>query len=300
MLQNTRYSYWPAPQRLPIRWPNDAWVAFLAIPNIEHFPWDRPRSGGGAGLFPDVQSYATRDYGNRMGVWRLADALTKHGIRATVALNSDVCTYERPIIEMGMARGWEWMGHGRTNAERLQGLSEDAERALIQEVVETIRNATGVAPRGWLSPGRVQSERTPDLLAEAGFTYLADWSADDQPFPMRVRTGRMICAQGSQVSDTSAFGNAQWPAHEFRQYLCDQFDQLYKEGRTSGRVMSINLHPWLVGYPHRIKALDEALAYITAHDHVWLATGGEVADWYYANYYDEALRVAPFPAESLP
>src|SRR5579862_6536934 len=146
-VQNTRYAYWPAPERLAIRWPNDAWVAFLAIPNIEHFPWDKPRSGGGPGPFPDVQSFAQRDYGNRMGVWRLAETLTKHGIRATVALNSDICKFERPIIEMGMARSWEWMGHGRTNAERLQGLGEAEERALIQEVVQTITEATSTAPR---------------------------------------------------------------------------------------------------------------------------------------------------------
>jgi peptidoglycan/xylan/chitin deacetylase (PgdA/CDA1 family) len=294
-VENRRYAYWPITERLKIKWPNDARVALLALPNIEHFPWDKPRSGGGSGPFPDIQSYAVRDYGNRVGVWRLADALTKNGVRATVALNSDICKHEPQIIKMGMERGWEWMGHGRTNAERLQGLDVDAERALIQEVVKTIADATGTPPRGWLSPGRTQTENTPDLLAEAGFTYLADWSADDQPFPMRVKQGRMICAQGSQVSDTSGFLNAQWPAHEFQRMLCEHFDQLYEEGAESGRIMSINLHPWLVGHPWRIKALDRALQYITGHAGVWLATGGEVADWYYAHYYDEALRMKPFP-----
>jgi len=294
-VENRRYAYWPITERLKMKWPNDARVALLALPNIEHFPWDKPRSGGGSGPSPDIQSYAIRDYGNRVGVWRLADALTNNGVRATVALNSDICKYEPQIIKMGMERGWEWMGHGRTNAERLQGLDIDAERALIQDVAKTIADATGTRPRGWLSPGRTQTENTPDLLAEAGFTYLADWSADDQPFPMRVKTGRMICAQGSQVSDTSGFLNAHWPAHEFQRMLCEQFDQLYEEGEESGRVMSINLHPWLVGHPYRVKALDRALQYITGHAGVWLATGGEVADWYYEHYYDEALRVKPFP-----
>ncbi len=294
-MENRRYAYWPITERLKMKWPNDARVALLALPNIEHFPWDKPRSGGGSGPSPDIQSYAIRDYGNRVGVWRLADALTNNGVRATVALNSDICKYEPQIIKMGMERGWEWMGHGRTNAERLQGLDIDAERALIQDVAKTIADATGTRPRGWLSPGRTQTENTPDLLAEAGFTYLADWSADDQPFPMRVKTGRMICAQGSQVSDTSGFLNAHWPAHEFQRMLCEQFDQLYEEGEESGRVMSINLHPWLVGHPYRVKALDRALQYITGHAGVWLATGGEVADWYYEHYYDEALRVKPFP-----
>ena len=294
-MQNMRYSYWPIPERPQISWPNGAWVALLALPNIEHFPWDKPRSGGGPGPFPDIQSFAQRDYGNRLGVWRLGDTLAKHGVRATVALNSDICIYEPQIIRMGMERGWEWMGHGRTNAERLMGLDVESERALIQSVVKTITDSTGTPPRGWLSPGRGQTENTPDLLAEAGFTYLADWSADDQPFPMRVKQGRLICVQGSQVSDTSAFGNAQWPAHEFTTMLCEQFDQLYEEGEQSGRVMSINLHPYLVGHPYRIKALDKALQYITSHEHVWLATGGEVADWYYEHYYDEALKRAPFP-----
>ena len=103
-MENPRYSYWPMPERLQIHWPNDAWVALLALPNIEHFPWDKPRSGGGSGSFPDIHSFAQRDYGNRVGVWRLADTLTKHGIRATVALNSDICRYEPQIITMGMER----------------------------------------------------------------------------------------------------------------------------------------------------------------------------------------------------
>lgn len=295
-MQNTRYPYWPIPDRPQIRWPNGAWVALLALPNIEHFPWDQPRHGDRAGPFPDILSFAQHDYGNRVGVWRLADVLTKYGIRATVALNSDVCKYEPQIVKMGMERGWEWMGHGRTNGQFLRGLDEAAERTLIDDVIRTITAATGSRPTGWLSPGRAHSENTPDLLAEAGFTYLADWSADDQPFPMRVKQGRMICVQGAQVSDTSAFNNANWPAHEFTTMICEQFDQLYEEGKESGRVMSINLHAYLCAYPYRIRALGRALEYITGHDHVWLATGGEVASWYYEHYYDEALRLAPFPS----
>ncbi|MBM2812331.1 MAG: polysaccharide deacetylase [Chloroflexi bacterium] len=278
-----------------LRWPDDARVALLVIPNIERFPWDKPRSGGASGPFPDVNNFALRDYGNRVGVWRLGDTLAKHGVRATVALNSDVCRYEPRIIEMGVERQWEWMGHGRTNSESLLGMDEDAERAVIQDVVRTITDAAGTPPRGWLASGRSQNVSTPDLLAEAGFTYLADWSADDQPFPMRVRKGRMICAQGSQVSDRRAFTDYRWPADEFRRQICDQFDQLYKEGAESGRVMSINLHSYLTGQPHRIGSLDAALGYITGHPQVWLATGSEVADWYYEHYYDEAVRLAPFP-----
>src|SRR5581483_9874144 len=296
-MENTRYRYWPITDRPPLTWPNRARVALLVIPNIERFPWGRPWSGGerGRATFPDINSFALRDYGNRVGIWRVADTLTKYGIRATVALNTDVCQYEPQIIKMGMERGWEWMGHGRSNSESLSCLDEAGERALIQDVVRTITESTGTPPRGWLAPGRAQSEMTPDLLAEAGFTYLADWSADDQPFPMRVKQGRMICVQGSQVSDRAAYAVAHWPAQEHRRFLCDQFDQLYEEGAHSGRVMSINLHAYLSGQAHRIRELDRALQYITGHKRVWLATGAEVADWYYEHYYDEALRVAPFP-----
>lgn len=289
--ENDRYPYWPLPARPVIRWPNDARLAFWIIPNIEHFRFDRPFELSPGGLVPDVPGFAQRDYGPRVGIWRMMDVLDKYSLRATVALNADVCRFYPEIIEAGTERRWEWMGHGVTNSERLSGMDAGRERQTIQTAVRTITESTGARPSGWLGPGLSETDLTPDLLAEAGITYLADWCADDQPFPMRVKTGRMISVPYSQeLNDIPVFMRKGLTAEQFCQMICDQFDVLYEEGDRSGRVMALALHPYLTGHPFRSRWLDKALRHITAHQGVWLTTGGEIAAWYYEHYYDQAPR----------
>lgn len=291
-MENERYPYWPLPSRPAIRWPNDARLAFWIIPNVEHFRFDRPVSDlDYRSPIPDIPNFAQRDYGPRAGIWRLMDVLDKHSLRATVALNADVCRLYPEIVKAGLERNWEWMGHGVTNSQRLSGMDEPQERETIQHVVKTIAESTGQAPRGWLGPGLSETHNTPDLLAEAGITYLADWCVDDQPFPMRVKSGRMISLPYSQeLNDIPVFVRKGQTAEQFQQMICDQFDVLYEEGERSGRVMALALHPFLTGHPFRAKWLDKALGYIAGHQQVWLTTGGEIADWYYQHYYDQAPR----------
>jgi len=277
-MENARYIYSPLPDRPVLRCPNDARVALWIIPNIEHFRFTVTPDGT-----PDVPDHSERDYGNRVGVWRLMDILDRYHLRATVALNSDVCKFEPQIIRAGLERSWEWMGHGITNSERLTDLDEAAERDLIRRVIDTIRESTGKAPRGWLGPGRQENVRTPDLLAEAGIEYVVDWSADDLPVPMRVKQGRLLSMPYSGISDMYAFAAWHWPGELFERMICDQFDVLYEEGATRPRTLAIALHPYLTGRPHRVRYLDRALRYVTSHDGVWLATGSEIADWYLQN-----------------
>jgi peptidoglycan/xylan/chitin deacetylase (PgdA/CDA1 family) len=288
-MDNERYPYWPAPERPAIKWPNDAQLAFWVIPNIEHFRFDRP--GGDARGFPDVYNFAQRDYGSRVGVWRMMDVMDRYGVRGTVALNSDVCRFYPEIIKAGVARSWEWMGHGVSNSEPLIGMEEQPERALIRSVIDTIAEATGAAPTGWLGPGLGETERTPDLLAEAGITYVADWVADDQPFPMRVPKGRLISVPYSQeLNDIPAYTRKGLTPEEFHRQSCDQFDVLYEEGAVSGKVMALALHPFLTGHPFRSKWFARTLEYITSHNRVWITTGGDIARWYYDHYYDAAPK----------
>lgn len=289
-MENQRYPYWPLPERPPIRWPNDARVAFWIIPNVEHFRFEGGERTVGS-QDPDVYTYASRDYGLRVGIWRMMEILDKHHVRATVALNSDVCRFEPQIISAGNQRGWEWMGHGITNSERLIGMDEAAERETIQAVVQTIAEHTGASPRGWLGPGLGETLRTPDLLAEAGITYVCDWCADDQPFPLRVRSGRLISVPYStEFNDIPAFMRKSHTPAQFYEMICDQLDVLHEEGAQSGRVMALALHPYLSGHPYRAKWLDRALEYVTGHDGVWVATGGEIAQWFYDYYYDQAPK----------
>ena len=280
MMDHGRFAYSPIIDRPPLKWPNGAQLALWVIPNIEHFRFDQVY-GGTSTTPPDVIAYAPRDYGNRVGVWRLMDVLDKHRIRATVALNAEICEYEPRIIEEGQKRGWEWMGHNLTNSRRLAGVDEAEERHIIAETVRIIGSATGRAPRGWLGSGLAETVRTPDILREHGIEYVADWVNDDQPYPMRTAQGELFTIPYSgEINDKPAYEQHHVAPQEFGRMIRDQFDTLYREGQQSGRVMAICLHPYISGVAHRIRYLDEALGYIGGHDNIWWATGAEIIDAY--------------------
>ncbi|MEE8471598.1 MAG: polysaccharide deacetylase family protein [Dehalococcoidia bacterium] len=285
-MDNTRYEHSAIVSREPIKWPNGARVAVWVIPNVEHFHIDVPSGMASPNPpVPDVRNFAWLDFGNRVGIWRIMEVLDKKGIRATVALNSEVCRHYPLIIEEGKRRGWEFMGHGLTNSRYLRDLPEDEEREIIRTVVRTMADATGGAPRGWLGPGLTETFNTPDILAEEGISYLCDWCCDDQPFAMKVRSGRLISVPYSiELNDLPAFTRFHLTPREFEQNIRDQFDVLYEEGAASGRVMPIALHPYLTGQAFRIGYLDRVLEYIQGHPDVWFATGGEIADWFYEHY----------------
>ena len=233
---------------------------------------------------PDVLNYAWRDYGTRVGVWRMIDVLQQHDIRATVALNSDVCEHYPQIVEATCALGWEHMGHGQSNSVWINQQSENEERALIRDVLDTIDQATGQRPKGWLSPSLTESLNTPDLLAEEGVEYLADWANDEQPYPMRVRDKTLIAMPYSiEINDITVFLGDHGTAEDFYTRIVDQFDVMYEDSKVSGRVMSIGLHPFLIGHGFRSKYLDRALKHICSRADVWFATGAEISDWYRKN-----------------
>ena len=284
--QHGRFAYLPIAHRPKLRWPNGARVALWVIPNVEHFLIDRVSTSIGASttqFTPDILNYGWRDYGVRVGIWRMMDIMEKFGVRGTVALNSDVCDYYPQIIEAGNGLGWEWMGHGRNNSEPLGNLPEVEERTLIQAAVQRITEGTGQPPRGWLGPALTETFNTPDLLAEAGIDYVADWTNDEQPYPMTVKTGSLTSIPySSEINDIPAILGQKQSAESFGRMIRDQFDVLYEDGAVSGRVMSICLHPFLIGHPYRSKYLAEALAHITSRQEVWLATGAEIIDAYNA------------------
>ncbi|MDP2718808.1 MAG: polysaccharide deacetylase family protein, partial [Dehalococcoidia bacterium] len=211
----------------------------------------------------------------------IMDVLKKNGIRGTVALNAAICDHHPQIIEEADKLNWEFMGHGVTNSSPLVNLPEDREREVIHSVVEKITAATGKKPLGWLGPGLVETFNTPDILAEEGIEYLADWCCDDQPYKLRVKKGSLYSIPYSNgVNDMPAFQTFHHTAREFCELIKDNFDVLYREGETTGRVMPIALHPFLSGVPYRIDWLDKALQYIREHEKVWFATGSEIIDWF--------------------
>ncbi|NQV99524.1 MAG: polysaccharide deacetylase family protein [Rhodospirillales bacterium] len=276
-------SYGPFPYR-PIHeaprltWPGGARVAFVIVPNVEFFPLDMKIPGARPNI-PDVSAWGRRDYGNRVGFFRMADIMARLGMRGTVALNSLVCDHYPQIVEKCLELDWELMGHGETNAVLLSDYETEAGRAdCIRRTLDRIEAFCGKRPKGWLGPGRQQTWNTLDVIAGEGCTYTFDWDNDDQPVVMEV-DGKSIVSMpyGAGVSDLQAFHQMHASPAEFEQMIRDAFDVLYRESVESGRVVCISLHPFIVGLPYRITALERGLEYISRHDDVWLATGEEIA-----------------------
>ena len=251
----------------PVAWPNGARVAVWVVPNIEHF---HVEIGNAA---PDIRNHSRRDYGNRVGVWRLMEVMAKNGVRGTVALNGEIGKFYPRIMEAVIGLKWELMGHGLTNSVTLRGLTKEQEAAVIAETRKIIEGY-GEKMRGWLGPGLTETNATLDLLRANGVEYVADWVNDDLPY--RMSSGLYSIPYSIELNDMPLFNNPSIGIEEFYRKICETFDVLYDEGKACGRVMCIALHPFLTGVPHRIRYLDRALRYVASHGQVWLATGHEI------------------------
>jgi allantoinase len=272
-------------ERKPFKWPGNKTLAVWIAPNVEIWHYDSPAgtavSPNVANRVPDVINYAWREYGMRVGLWRVADVLDAAGIKASVALNSAICETFPKAMEQMKKRGWEFMGHGTTNSENLAGLAPEKEREVIQHVLKTIEQSTGKKVRGWLGTGLTQTYNTLDILAEEGVTYCGDWNSDDQPYPMKVKKGKMISIPYCmEINDLPLFLRKNYTGEQYYKSLIDQFDTLYADSGKHSRVMGIPLHPMITGQPLRIKYLQQAIAYIKKHERVWFATAGEIVDAY--------------------
>jgi peptidoglycan/xylan/chitin deacetylase (PgdA/CDA1 family) len=272
-------------ERRPFTWPGGATLAVWIAPNVEIWRYDSPAgqavSPNTANIVPDVINYSWREYGIRVGLWRIADILDAAGVKATVALNSAVAEFHPRAVEEMKRRGWEFMGHGITNSERLAGLNPDAERAVIRTVLGTIERATGQRPRGWLGSGLAETYNTLDILAEEGVVYCGDWNADDQPYPMKVRSGTMFSIPYCmEVNDIGLFLRNGYTGEQYLQVVTDQFDTLYADSAKQPRVLGLPLHPMITGQPLRAKYLERALSHMKQHERVWFATGSEIIEAY--------------------
>jgi allantoinase len=278
------FPYSPIVSRRAWKLPDNARVALWVIPNVEFFALDEqvPAAAGGGGKTPDVPTWAVRDYGNRVGIFRIMKVLDKFGIRGTVALNSDLCAHHPELIEEMTKRNWELMGHNESNTRRLNAVPESEEQGIIRRALSTIEKASGQRPVGWLGSGLQETWNTLEHLEQAGVQYVSDWTNDDQPYWMSLPGGASIVSvpYSQELNDKPAFEKRHMTATEFGEMICRQFDVLWEEGAESGRVMAIALHPYLTGVPHRIGALEEALAYICRHEGVWRATGSQIASAY--------------------
>lgn len=281
-LTDAVYSYSPIIDRPRLSWPDGARIAFYVGLNIEHFELGKPSTSiwdGTSHLTPDPLNHGWRDYGARVGIWRMVDCFDRHGIRPSVLLNSDVVEHYPQIIKAGNERNWAWLAHGKTNSMLHTGFSQEEERTILQDIVEKIEKGTGKRPQGWMGPGLTETFETPRMLRELGLSYVLDWTADDQPFPLN-EPGMLSVPYSVELNDLILFNSRGLTGDDFCQTVIDQFDQLYADSRESGRVMALALHPFSVGQAFRVKYLDKALRYISSHQGVWLTTSDEIASHY--------------------
>lgn len=286
-MSNPRAEYTPVIDREPLKLPGDARVAVWVIINVEE--WDINQAMArtvlpapqGVNLIPDIPNYSWHEYGMRVGFWRLKEVLDQHQIKATVSLNASVCKSYSRIVEEIVKSGWEIMGHGFI--QRALNLEED-QRDAIRKTIQLIKETTGKAPRGWMGPGLAETFDTPDILAEEGIEYVCDWVNDDQPYPMKVKSGTLFSIPYTlELNDIPIYAIQHHRSPELFERARDHFDTLYEEGAHSARIMAIAVHPYLTGVPHRIKYFDKIFQYMkqrAPYGEVCFMTGGEILDWY--------------------
>jgi peptidoglycan/xylan/chitin deacetylase (PgdA/CDA1 family) len=276
-----RYAYSAIAARPDFSWPGGQRLAVYVALNLEHYAFGeglREELVPG-GAEPDVLNYSWRDYGNRVGAWRLLELFDNLKLPVTLLLNSAIYEHCPELVAAFRDRGAEIASHGRTNSERQDGLGEAAERALIDEVTQTIARHEGKRPLGWLGPWIAESLCTPDLLHEAGYGYVLDWCADDQPIWLKTRTGRILAVPYPQeLNDSSTIIGRRASAPEFADMIVAQFDEMRAQSRHQTLAMGVALHPYITGQPFRLSELRRALAHIAAErDAVWITTAGEIA-----------------------
>lgn len=283
-MDHDRYEWSNLFDRPPVKWPNGARVALMVSPALEWFPFDMglepfPPPGGLMRPYPDYWNYTYRDYGNRVGIYRIAKILDDLGIKASVTMNSALAERHPSLVQDVVGRGWEIVASGVDMGHLHHGdLSEDDERKLVQQSLKTLREASGQPVTGWWSPANSASHNTLDLLAAEGVEYVCDWNNDDLPYELRTSNGAIhSMPHSSELSDRQILLAYHHSSEEFAEQIVAQFRVLHSEaGESGGRVMSITLHPWLSGQPHRVQALRSALSEIMDHDGVWAATGSEI------------------------
>ena len=302
------YDFSPIYRRKPLKWPNNARVAVLFTINAEY--WDHIPVGadpalkgkieyaGGPSILPlpippnapDYLNHTWREYGHRVGFWRIMEHFDKYDIKPSLSLNSIIGERVPEIVDQVKRRGWEIFAHGYTQWDYLPNYAHnrDEEVTVIRKALKAFETTVGEPSKGWLSVAVQPTQNTASILAEEGVEWFCDYINDDQPYPIRVGDKTLIAIPYSpETNDYGIFVRSSFTPEGFFQYLKDGFDTLYEEGEKNARIMSIGLHPHVIGRPFRIRALDRLIDYITGHKEVWFPTRTEIANWYKTNYLDE-------------
>jgi allantoinase len=283
-MDHERYDWSDFFQRKPVIWPQGARIALSIVTHVQHFPLDmpaKPFKAPGALMmpYPDFRYYTNRDYGNRVGIFRILKLLREKGLQTSFAVNAIVAERYPALIKAIVTDGHEVLAHGLDMGKvHHSGLAMTEEADLIDRSLSVLRSTSGQTVTGWLSPGRAQSFNTPDLLAAHGVHYCFDWANDDLPYEMQTKSGALLAMPLAYETDDRVAADEYFHSEpEWVQQIKDRFDVLYRESATyGGRLMSLPLHSWVSGMPYRVEYLREALDYILSHDGVWTASSAQI------------------------
>lgn len=284
------YSFTPLPDRVPLRWPGDAAVAFYPIVIVEHFEEEPPPMSvvagdvygglgpGGAVRHPQITRVGSRDYGHRVGFFRLMGILAELSIRPVIAIDAMSAEAYPAIAEWIRTHDVEVIAHGRSVTQAISSrMKLDKERDYIADAKSRIDGALGVTTRGWLGASSSESGHTLQLLAEAGFEYCLDWPNDEQPYYFGTTPALLSLPPLLDLSDNQAINARGLYNASYASSIVKAAAQLVTDGATAGRLLSFTLNTFISGQPARSHYVKEALAAVTAMDGVWTTTPAEVA-----------------------
>lgn len=285
-MDHDRYDWSMLSERKPVVWPEGKKLALWINVSLQFFPLDQRGipfkvPGGMTMPYPDLRHFSLRDYGNRVGIFRFLKAFDRYGVSPTFAMNTRLAERTHYLMAMLKERGDEILCHGyHMDALHYGGQDPAEERALIERALDGLRELSGQNVRGWISPARNESPDTPDLLAANGVDYFCDWVNDDMPYAFRTAGKPLISMPlPTELEDHFVILNNGHSEDSWVEQVCDACDFLLAEAQTQGgRILALNIHPWLLGQPHRIARLEKVLAYITAQEGVWNASAGEILD----------------------
>ena len=255
------------------------------VVNLElwHFDTALPRSllpaPHGEPRIPDVPNYSWVEYGLRSGLPRIIRLFDEFSIPASASVNALLFEAEPAIGERVVEAGWEMVGHGTEQ----RALAAATERETVRDTLDMLEEFSGSRPRGWLSPGLQETFDTPDVLAEAGLDYVLDWAVDDLPVWVETRRGSLLAVPYSlEINDILLFGVERRPSREFAVRVQDTLKTYEQETGSEPRILTLGLHPHLIGIPHRFVYLVQVLEELAARPDTVFMTGSAISDWYRA------------------
>ena len=284
MIPRERAPFIPIVDRPAMNVPNNGRIIVWSVVNLEVWDISRPMARQmvpaptGQVLLPDVPNWSWHEYGMRVGVWRFFDLYKKLGIRPTLSINARVCEDYARVARQAADDGWEFMAHAY---EQGPIHKVDDQPAMIKRTMDVIEQFTGHPSIGWLGPGLTQTLETPDYLAEAGIKYIGDWVFDEIPTTVNTAHGPLVALPYTlELNDIPTMIVQHHESGYWKDRCIDAFDRLYAEGATRPRVMTISIHPYISGQPHRIKYLEEVYDYINRFEGVVHMKGKEIYEWY--------------------